>query len=342
MKILFHNYHDGLNDGNRIFASAESVIGDGLLRPFQVLHTAAQRRGVTVGTRALIAPEEADAIVFIDLPDTSHPLVREMLQCGKPLYLIVLESVLVRPPVLESPLAGAFERIFTYDDSLIDGERFIKINYTFDRHKGGLLSHEEGRKLCVMIAGNKRASHPQELYSERVAAIRWFEAHHPEEFDLYGVGWDERDFGATLPLRLLNRFPSVRRALAPKYPSYRGQVERKRPVLERYRFAICYENVRDVPGYVTEKIFDALLAGCVPVYLGAGNVTDYIPADCFIDRRAFPGYRELYDHLSMMTANAYRGYLEAIRAFLAGDLFSPFSCETFARTILNNILIQGR
>ena len=48
-------------------------------------------------------------------------------------------------------------------------------------------------------------------------------------------------------------------------------------------FAICYENARDIPGYITEKIFDCFFAGCVPIYWGgAPNVTDHIPANTFI------------------------------------------------------------
>ena len=41
--------------------------------------------------------------------------------------------------------------------------------------------------------------------------------------------------------------------------------------------------MRNVNGYVTEKIFDAFKAGCVPVYWGAENITKYVPAECFID-----------------------------------------------------------
>jgi hypothetical protein len=29
--------------------------------------------------------------------------------------------------------------------------------------------------------------------------------------------------------------------------------------------------------YVTEKVYDGLMAGCVPIYLGAPNIDDYIP-----------------------------------------------------------------
>jgi hypothetical protein len=42
-------------------------------------------------------------------------------------------------------------------------------------------------------------------------------------------------------------------------------VDSKKNTLEKYKFSICYENARDIPGYITEKIFDCFFAGCVPI-----------------------------------------------------------------------------
>lgn len=38
--------------------------------------------------------------------------------------------------------------------------------------------------------------------------------------------------------------------------------------MRRYKFTIAFEN-QSYPGYVTEKIADALMAGTVPIYWGA-------------------------------------------------------------------------
>lgn len=44
----------------------------------------------------------------------------------------------------------------------------------------------------------------------------------------------------------------------------------------RYKFCVAMENsVRQ--DYVTEKIWDALGAGCIPVYLGFSNARDFVP-----------------------------------------------------------------
>ena len=43
--------------------------------------------------------------------------------------------------------------------------------------------------------------------------------------------------------------------------------------LSRFRFSICPEN-SNAPGYVTEKLFEAFLAGAVPIYWGAGGAPE--------------------------------------------------------------------
>lgn len=65
----------------------------------------------------------------------------------------------------------------------------------------------------------------------------------------------------------------------------------------RYKFLLAFENAR-TPDYVTEKFYDGLLAGSVPVYLGAPNIEDYAPGDdCFINVDDFAGPRELASFL---------------------------------------------
>jgi hypothetical protein len=41
--------------------------------------------------------------------------------------------------------------------------------------------------------------------------------------------------------------------------------------LRQYYFNICPENSNS-PGYVTEKLFEALYSGCIPIYTGGGGV----------------------------------------------------------------------
>lgn len=71
----------------------------------------------------------------------------------------------------------------------------------------------------------------------------------------------------------------------------------KLAVLGRYCFCLAFENAVE-DDYVTEKLYDCFLAGCVPVYLGAPNVADFVPApDSYLDVRDFASPRDLALHL---------------------------------------------
>jgi len=161
-----------------------------------------------------------------------------------------------------------------------------------------------------------------ELYSERRKAIRYFSGR--DGFHLYGGGWDKLIFGVS--------YGDYRAGLK----CYQGKCQNKIDTLSDYRFSICYENAI-FPGYITEKIFDCFYAGCIPVYLGAPDVQDYIPRECFIDKRQFKTYRELDRYLLNIDKKGFSDYHRAIDNFLRSEQFLPFYQETFARDLLNAV-----
>ncbi|MEO1766438.1 glycosyltransferase family 10 domain-containing protein [Thiobacter aerophilum] len=169
-------------------------------------------------------------------------------------------------------------------------------------------------------------------------AIRWFERHAPQDFALYGYGWDKLP---RLPTRLGGLVHRIEGALPLRprwFPSWRGVAASKHEVLRRARFSICYENVGGLRGYITEKIFDAFCAGNVPVYWGAEDIADYVPETCFIDRRRFRSYDDLHAYLVSMPEDTFFGYQKAIRDFLASPKAQRFSTRTFAETIVAGVL----
>lgn len=257
-------------------------------------------------------------------------------------YLLMLETPQICPANGISSNWSRYRKVFTWNDDLVDRNRFIKINFPNFININpvdGLLSRD---RFCCLISSNRTLVSRDEriLYPERVKAIRWFEQNAPQDFDLYGVDWDIPVVGSGLLGKLERRaWRALGRIVALKpFPSYRGKVANKRDVLTRTRFAICYENVRDLSGYITEKIFDCFFSGCIPVYWGASNITTHIPGDCFIDRRKFHDTLELYNFLKGITENEFRGYQQRIAVFLQSESAYPFSSEYFAETIVNTIV----
>ena len=266
-----------------------------------------------------------------------RPLVRnlyeECIHAGmeKRMALFLWEAPAVCKENWNPELHKLFPVIFTWHDAFVDNRKIFKVCVPQPRQfpevpKVPFIQ----KKLLVNISMNKRSHHPRELYSARCDVIRYFERKHPDSFDLFGPMWDK-------PPTLLERCVPWMRQI---YPSYRGVVSNKWDVMPYYRFSICYENIRDEPGYVTEKIFDSMRCGCVPIYWGAPNIHDYVNADAFIDRRQFKTNAELDCYLSNMTQHEYERFQDAIRSYLAGPRFARFLPKAYADIIVNTLKLN--
>ena len=63
-------------------------------------------------------------------------------------------------------------------------------------------------------------------------------------------------------------------------PAYRGYAASKYQTLSQYRYNLVIENsVED--WYISEKIFDSLLCGCMPIYYGSEKIFDLLPNTWF-------------------------------------------------------------
>ena len=69
----------------------------------------------------------------------------------------------------------------------------------------------------------------------------------------------------------------------PKWPPIAQKRARKVKILSNYKFYFAFENM-PIQDYVSEKIFEALFAGTIPVYRGAKSIWKFMPSnDSFID-----------------------------------------------------------
>jgi hypothetical protein len=306
---------------------------DNCLAPFAYLRDKLSTIGVELNS--------PDMNAGLEVQFELHLNVCKAASFSMPSYVLLYESPQVMPINGDAGFLERYRRVFTWRDDLLGDQRFIKFNLPNTMHVHDSRGWADRHKLCCLIAENKSIRGPSvlELYSERVKTIKWFEQFAPSDFDLFGIGWDMPIAGSGLLNRALRRLHRHYPGISPAAyrPSYRGRVASKRETMEGYRFSICYENVRDLPGYITEKIWDSFFAGCLPVYWGASNVTTYIPGDCFIDRRQFADNAALYNFLVSMTESEYIAYQERIAAFLTGDRARLFSAEAFAETIVKTI-----
>lgn len=310
LKIAVIPWDDsGLN--NHIFFGKDER--DGCNIPFLRMKQEFERRGDFFNTVDLYdSLEEVDYFLFFEF---DWKWLEKVVKAGGEKRMIYCNA---EPPVvnkINSPegykvISKYFPYMLTWNREWIDNERIFRRNipYCFTESIGTVPFEE--RKLLTSISGNKSSEHPDELYSEREKVITFFENNYPDDFDFYGTGWDKN-----------------------KHPGYRGRVDKKVDTFHQYRFAICFENMRNISDYVTEKILDCLTSGIVPIYAGAKNITDYVPKECFIDYEQFENMQELADFLFSIDEEIYNKYLQSAREYINSDNLKIFEGEEYARCI---------
>lgn len=107
-------------------------------------------------------------------------------------------------------------------------------------------------------------------------------------------------------------------------------------IIRSYRFTVAFES-RRVPGYITEKLFQPLLVGSVPIYMGAPDVRWVLPSpDAAILTDDYASPAALAQQLSVLMTDdaAYEKHLAwRSRMFSVGfrnalrDQFSTLACK---------------
>lgn len=311
--------------------------------PWIAVRNAMRARGVEISTtyRRPDQIERADWVCFMNLPGELSPArpglrawlsrLRSGIAGGarppgvwdrvqgpgsrSKTALFLWEPEVVVPQNYVPHLHRRFARVFTWSAELLQrGGPYRSIVWPqpsgWSVPDGPSFAH---RKLLVNFSGNKRSGHPLELYSRRVEVIRYMEVRYPQQFDHYGFGWSA------------------------DFPSWRGSVKSKFDVYPGYRFGLCYENMHSVRGYVTEKIFDCLRAGVVPVYWGAPDITDYVDGDAFIDRRSFDSTESMVRFLREMGEADWNRLREAGARYLRSDRFARFLPPAFSQQVVEGL-----
>jgi len=342
-KIVVLDFNSPQLLANRIFNPILAKKVSHTILPTCYLYKEAQKQGIQ-----FITPD-----VFLNLKDKPKntllisalvtPFTKQLISCGaKPTILTCQESpfIATRFYVGLKKYTGLFKHSFLFSGmkkwaskKTIYHQMFF--SQTFNPNDFKIMPFEK-KKFLVMITSAKRGSkrlkklfknfilkflygrYVKEIYKERFKTIDYF-SYRPG-FDLFGFGWEKSG-------KNLKEAQNIKKV-------YKGVVKDKIDVLRKYKFAICFENCI-FEGNVTEKIFDALFAGSVPIYYGAPDINDYVSPNCFIDFRKFRDYDELCSFLSNIKEDKYNQYVENIKEYLQSDLFKKFIQENFAKEILN-------
>ncbi len=85
-------------------------------------------------------------------------------------------------------------------------------------------------------------------------------------------------------------------------------IQEKTKFSKQYLFTVAIENSLEYD-YVTEKLWQPLAAGSVPIYLGAPNIDDWLPCSnysCIINLRKFSSVRDAAKFINEIVENKER------------------------------------
>lgn len=337
-KIGIITIYSSLNSNELLFGSPDTNIGDDLLLPLISLKESLNK--INIDLCVFNEQDKFDAIVFVEYPSNKSKLHRKALMLDVPKFLLVMESKMISPKSHDWSVFSEFSHVFTWSDELLSNvEHSSKINFTYNREfspSEKLLENRSDKR--VMIASNKTSSYPGELYSEREKIINWYSHNNMTKFDLFGQGWERRIFNTRFFSLLSRIIPSISTIFYEPPVCYKGAVSRKRDVLPKYKFGFALENTTGEKGYITEKIFDMLFNGVVPIYKGDASISEYIPNTCYICYDDFENLQELEDYLSEFSDFDYYALFRRFDKFWNSPEAYQFKISHYVETITQVIV----
>ena len=237
----------------------------------------------SLGKLAESAKELPDALIVADLDRPSVRLVKRLKRHGVPAVLVRNEPHVVAP-------WNYSRRNISYFDCVVDFGRdtrqtLISLPWpqVWPESWRRYAARKDRSARAVVMNANKLSLFAGEFYSLRRSVI------DSGSVDFFGPNWES---GFAQRLRVLlgetliwfrnpgTMSPSSIVGWFRKHNGHLGLAENKLETLSGYQVAFVAENSRE---YMSEKLLDALFAGCIPVYVGPPVANFGIPEDLVVE-----------------------------------------------------------
>lgn len=313
-------YPELYRDGFKQLLSSRIDFGAELGKPFVFLKEFCDTSGITLSPLDEISETaDVDALLVFDLPVRVSRHYSELIGRENVAKILVLqECPIIHPPNWDYKNHEAFDLVFTWNKELASRKNYQHLPWTSPwacTNQLDKVDSEPRDYLLINISSNKTSPRPGELYSERIRAVNFFSKALDSRFALYGHGWDSKEF-----------------------PAYKGVSQNKLATLTRSEFSICFENFSGINGYITEKIYDCIISGAIPIYLGAPDIADNIDSKAFVDARKFRSYPEILDFILNLSRAEIVSIREAGASFLSKHQSFPFSIDYLIASITSSIV----
>lgn len=266
----------------------------------------------------LSRPENLDVgrIVCIDYSASALRQLRKLRLDRENCTLLRMEPSVVLPANYSKSRLRQFGKIITVGGTSVMGSTRVNWPLVWPTEASiESISASDRLERVVLINGNKMSLIKGELYSLRRRAIRKI-----ANLDLYGTDWDSKFFSRMLILAR-NVAHSLLSLRIPRlsgislwfqaYPQSKGHVKDKISTMAKYKYALVIENSAE---YMSEKLMEALFAGCIPIYVGS-NIEDFgIPVDLVV--RARPDITSIHNALIEASGWNFEDFHRKLKTFL--------------------------
>ena len=240
-----------------------------------------------IANKGLLAPNpnrNVRRLVCIDYSPRAGREIRLLGLRSEDCTLIRMEPSVVLPANFSHTVRNKFGKVITVGGT--SSSQSHRVNWPMLWPNSAdiqAITQFERQDRIVLVNGNKISFVRGELYSLRRKAIRNF-----ANLDLFGTDW-----GSSILVRLVTAIRSFAYTVLSlkiptvtsvhlwfrKYPNYIGQIQDKIGTMSKYKYALVIENSAE---YMSEKLMEALFAGCIPVYVGPDPRSFRIPGDLVV------------------------------------------------------------
>jgi alpha(1,3/1,4) fucosyltransferase len=279
-------------------------------------------------------PENTDVILYIDVPNVNDKFHPKFQKPDIKKFLWIWESPVIKPEGQKTESYYFFDKVFTYNRNILNS---VIINYSFDQKKILFPSYADKNIKSNLIASNRSSNDKNELYTYRNNLIKYMNNSNID-FRLYGKKWHNIVPSKNIFDRLVNRFNlgKIYGSRAPK--CFSGELLSKKKTIRSSVFTFCIENCVNDDFYISEKFFDSIKYGSIPIYLGCEQVEKLLPKNCFIDLRAFDSFERLEEFMEFFTEDDYNKYRNDINNALSNGLFNDYDIEVNVDRFLNGLV----
>ena len=178
----------------------------------------------------------------------------------------------------------------------------------------------------VFIAANKVSPTSKSNYKIRRRIVKKM---GQDEIDVYGDLWKSsisKKVYHRLSVCLFSlksgyfpNFIEIYGNLFTKYKTIIGVIPNKHSIIQKYKFSLVIENSSD---YCSEKLFDAIINGSIPIYVGPKNDQIQLPNNLYYWSSG--SINEIRNFISTLNSKQVSDMLKAMENFIQSKIFSNY------------------